>query len=75
MRPRIGINCVIVTMGFDKEDLSGYLHLHRTLYFRLSFWLFCTWIYVHVPKLPLQRCKGLIEHHLPMSINVHQQMV
>lgn len=41
-------------MVFDTEDLSGYLDLLKTLYFRLSFWLFCTWIYIHVPKLTLQ---------------------
>ena len=31
LRPRIVINCVIVMMGFDKEDLSGYLDLLKSL--------------------------------------------
>lgn len=75
LRPRIVINCVIVTMVFDTEDLSGYLDLLKTLYFRLSFWLFCTWIYIHVPKLTLQLWMDLLQHRLFMSINVHQQIV
>lgn len=68
------MNCVTVAMGFGKDVVSGYLRLIKTLYFRLCFRLFCTWIYIRVPRLTLQRCRDLIRHRSLVSINVGQQM-
>lgn len=36
-------------MGVDKDYLSVYKDLFKTLYFRLSLWLFYTWICISVP--------------------------
>lgn len=64
LRPRIVINCVIVTMGFDKEDLSGYLDLFKTLYFRLSFWVF---LYLDLHSCPQTHSTALQESN-PASL-------
>lgn len=75
LRPKTGINCVVV-MDFGKEDLNWVFWIcSRPFFSGYPFGFFCSWIYIHVPRLTLQLWKDLIHHCLLLSINVHQQII